>query len=114
MYGKQLTWENSQKYILFYHHDEHLVDDELFDLIQIKDSGTMLELMDTSPKYRETSSYLSNRTYKRSGLTETILSLDSFPMWFSWFRSQEIYKDYKIELQVEDEEVMSVISSIEI
>lgn len=114
MYQKKLDWEQSKKYILLYHHDEHRLNGELIDLIQIRDCGTILELLGDTPTNKETYDVLAKRTYKRSGLSETILPLESFPQWFTWFREEEIYKDYKVEIQVDDEDVITLISSIEV
>lgn len=114
MYGKKLTWEKSDKYIVLYHHDEHRTGDKFTDLVRIEDSGTIMELIDSSPISEDGYNILPRRTYRRSGLSRSILPLDSFPQWFSWFREKELNEDYELKIQVEDEDVIAIISSMEV
>lgn len=114
MYSKSLTWEDSDKYIIIHHHDEHRNESgEMVDLIQIRKSGTMLDLLGSTPRNRSTGSS-PKRAYRRSGLSNVMLPLESFPEWFAWFKDREVYNEYELEVLVDDPEVVSVLSSMEI
>lgn len=92
---KNISWEESDLYLILHHHDEHIHDKlGLCHRIHLIDSGTMLELHDKRdgavPQHYSARSGNSvpRRTTRISGFTRTIIPLKSFEGWWTWFRQR--------------------------
>lgn len=92
---KQIDWETDNLYIIVRHHDEHISDElGLCHRLHIIDSGTMIDLHDrrdgaVPQHYCSTDSIPPKRTARISGITTTILPVNSFQQWWDWFRNDK-------------------------
>lgn len=110
---KSLTWENSEKYLVLRHHDEHY-DDGARHLVEIKKCGTLLELAPGTPRNRVgRNQMLPHRAYMRSGLSNAIIPVSSFPKWFRWFSDTLLHGDsYHLRVHTDDEEILNKLDDM--
>lgn len=95
MYDKALDWETADPHVRLSHHDEHRDTAVGYaHRVRVRDVGSMLELHDrhgAATPHRPgspTRGMLPTRTALRSGLTETILPVESFREWWEWFSGE--------------------------